>query len=125
MDTAFITENKKTTTEYVILGFIGLYTIWWFPLNIIFGYLAFKAFTRDRKNILHSMYCETANASKVVWQWLNKIKDDAVKNTKNMRDSSSNTQEPAPENSVSSVLEETASQKMMDKPLPGDIDKLD
>ena len=125
MDTSFITENKKTTAEYVFLGLVGLYTLWWFPINLIYGYLAFKAFTRDRQNILNSMYCETRDASKLSWEWFNKIKDDLVKKHKNMKDSSSNTQEPAPENSVHSVLEETAKQTMMDKPLPGNSEKLD
>jgi len=111
MDTSFITENKKNTFEYTLVAIMGIYVLFWFPINFIYMYLCGKAFTRDKRNILSALCIEFAENTKYIVLQAKQFLTDASQQTGQTRDSYSNTEDPVPENTLISVLEETAKSK--------------
>ena len=51
-------DSKKQLRDYAVLAGAGLFTLWWFPINLIFVHLVTKAYMKDPKNLLHSFLLE-------------------------------------------------------------------
>ena len=51
-------NTKKLMRDCSMLAVIGFFTIWWFPINLLFIHLVTKAYTKNRENLFSTFLME-------------------------------------------------------------------